>query len=118
MDKIHLAEKYFLGSKRYDSIAHEAIQMNESGLSDMAEDIADRLPNDKQLYAELLGKLEGKPVHKTLTRLLTESQENKFTELKGWSSLMTHALIECEAGNTEYKLVVHQIYEKLGTLIL
>ena len=69
------------------------------------------------MLEQLLEKLKGKSVHKTLSRIVQGKTKNKFENLKGWLSLGTHSAIECEQGNTEFRAVLFEIYEKLGKLL-
>ena len=114
MITIEFAQKYFATSKRYGKQLCEAVQFIDCGMPLKATVILSGLPNDKALFEELLGKLKGKSVYTTFKQL----KENVgYEAMKAWSSLMTHALIECEHGNTEYMMIVHQIHEALGALI-
>jgi hypothetical protein len=111
---LDMAQKYFGESKRYGVAVREAAAYDGMGMPSKAEEILESLPNDKALFEELLGKLKGKSVYTNLTQM---TENRGWVALKAWSSLMTHALIECEHGNTEYMMIVHQIYEAIGRLI-
>lgn len=114
MIDIDTACKYFSESKRYGTSVKEAVAYADMGMPARAGMILEWLPNDKQLFSELLGKLKNKSVYTTFKKM----QENKgYEAMKAWSSLMTHAIIECEQGNTEYMMIVHQIYEAIGKLL-
>ena len=114
MIDLDLAHKYFSDSKRYGVAVKEAVAYADAGMPKRAQLMLEWLPNDKQLFAELLGKLKNKSVYTTFKKL---DENVGYEAMKAWSSLMTHALIECEQGNTEYMMIVHQIHEALGRLI-
>lgn len=113
-EKLDIAQRYFSTSKRYRTAVSEATKFYDFGMESKAAVILSGLPNDKALFEELLCKLKGKSVYTTFKQL----KENVgYEAMKAWSSLLTHALIECEHGNTEYMMIVHQIHEALGALI-
>jgi hypothetical protein len=68
----------------------------------------------QRLLSDLLEKMEGKPVSKTLSRI---DEKLSWTSIKAISSLLTHAIIECEQGNSEYHVLVVHLQEKLGQMI-
>lgn len=59
-----------------------------------------------QLMESLLQKLQGKSVYRTLSEVTSGKGRNKCRELIGLTSLLTHCLIECEQGNSEYLVLV------------
>ena len=99
-DKIDLAKSLFLENKL-----------------DECKEILDTFPTQEILLGQLVEKLKGKSVYKTLTQILEGRCENKATEMKGLFSLGTHIAIECEKDNSEYGLLLPYVYEKLGELI-
>ena len=60
-------------------------------------------------------RLEGKSVVTTLREAMVAGDELKA--LKGFSSLLTHLVIEIEHGKTEYRCMIPIVYEKVGQLI-
>ena len=72
------------------------------------------LPTDDQLLEKLNKHLKGKSVYKTIARTVQGKTKNVYEALKGLFSLGTHIAIECEKGNTEYKPLLDNLYEKIG----
>jgi len=64
----------------------------------------------------LVEKLKGKSVYENLKAISLGKCKDPIREVIGVSSLCTHALIELET-NKEYKILVANLYEKLGQLI-
>jgi hypothetical protein len=71
-------------------------------------------PTYESLLSTLVSKLKGKSVFTTLKKVAENKETDKYTKLKGLYSLSTHACIECENGNSEYKLVLHRLYEQIA----
>jgi len=70
---------------------------------------------EKQLQT-LVQKLKGKSVYVNLKQIAEGKCKDPVREVIGISSLLTHSLIEMQK-NKEYKLLVANLYEKLGSLI-
>jgi len=72
---------------------------------------------EKILLQNLLEKLKGKPVYATFQKILA-GETNPYVKMKGYSSLLTWSVIECEHGHTEYSVLCHMLYEKIGEILL
>ena len=77
----------------------------------------DKLPSTGVLLERLVEKLKGKSVSKTLRKIQEGKTEDNLITAKGLSSLLTHIFIECEKGNTEYRILVPSIIEKLNEVV-
>lgn len=116
MLKLSEVLKYFKDSVRYKGIVNEVEVLTAGGCHSQAKELLQSFPDERTLLADLYVKLKGKSVSKTLERI-GKDDVTKLEEAKGYSSLMTHCFIEMEQGHTEYKLLVHRLYEKLGAII-
>jgi len=115
LERLLLFEKYYKGSK-YEARVILASSYYEQGLHDLCEKELRRIPTQEQLLKKLVEKLKGKSVYKTLKKLWSGKVDDNTTTLKGVSSLLTHALIEVEKGNAEYKILIPLIIEKVNEL--
>ena len=110
------AEKCFKDT-RYDYLFPAIEGCVEAGQYDEAGRMLDRFPTKKELLDTLTEKLVNKSVYKTFKRI----SENKYSDdtgmLKGFSSLLTHAAIEVEKGNKEYRALYPLIYERIGKIL-
>lgn len=79
-------------------------------------EILEKSASKKEQLDILLSKLKGKSVYKNLKDIAEGKCKNKYREVIGVSSLLTHSLIEKEKGNN-YNLLITVLYEKLGNLI-
>lgn len=113
-----VAQRYFAGSPRYGRIVSEAAECSACGMETKATILLASLPSEKHLMTELIEKLQGKSVHKTLMKIVKKVNISSIEEVKGWSSLMTHAAIEVEQGNIEYRMLLPRLYEKIGSLLV
>ena len=68
------------------------------------------------LLEKLSRELKGKPVYKTLNRIISGKVDD-FECLKGLFSLGTHVCIELEKGHIEYQSVLHIVYQKIYSII-
>lgn len=68
------------------------------------------------LFEDLLKKLEGKSVHKTIQKILNE-KATKDELRKGFFSLGTHIAIEIEKGDSRYLPLLRETHQKLGELL-
>jgi len=82
-----------------------------------AAEIVETCFDKDHLMKTLLEKLKGKSVYKTLKRTLEGRCESKLEHVKGLSSLCTHIIIECQHGRNEYRVLLHDVYEKIGQLL-
>lgn len=112
--KIKAAEVYFGGTK-YGKILESAQAAVGKGSLKAAATILRTLPSDDELLAHLVEKLKGKSVATTLERIRKGEVTEGFTAMKGLSSLLTHVLIECEKGGTEFRKLVPVILDRLNT---
>ena len=112
--QIEAASVYFDGTK-YDKILEAARRAADEGKLKGAQAILGTLPTDDQLLAQLVEKLKGKSVATTLERIRKREVTEGFTAMKGLSSLLTHVLIECEKGATEFRKLIPVILESLNT---
>lgn len=116
LSRLTATEKYFT-KKKYVSTVELARELFERGQFDLCEKMLEKLPSDAELLRQLVKKLEGKSVAKTLKLIQEGKVGNDLVTAKGLSSLLTHVLIECEHGNMEYKVLVPNIIEKLNEII-
>jgi len=116
LKEISVAERRFKGT-RFEGVAESALELYQNGSKEEAKQRLGSLPSMDQLLSQLLKKLEGKSVHTTLTKISKGAVTSEWQTLKGTFSLGTHVAIECEHGNTEYKPLLFDVYEKLGKLL-
>lgn len=112
--QIEAAEVYFAGTQ-YGKIPEAARRAANEDKLKGAQIILRTLPTDDQLLAQLVEKLKGKSVATTLERIRTGKVTGELTAMKGLSSLLTHVLIECEKGATEFRKLIPVILESLNT---
>lgn len=112
--KLEEARQHFTDTK-YSHIVREADRFFQRGNLVRCLTQLDRLPSDKELLAELVDKLKGKSVHKTLERANRTGRKG-LLELKALSSLLTHTAIECEQGRLEYRRLIPLLLEKLNNV--
>ncbi len=116
LNRLSEAEKHFT-KKKYLGIVKLTAQLYEAGQFRLCEEQLDKLPTKAELLEQLVNKLKGKSVAKTLKLMQEGRTENSLTTAKGLSSLLTHIIIECENGNSEYKILIPNIIEKLNEII-
>jgi len=111
-------EKYFTQEK-YSKIVKTSRRLFEQGSFNLCEEELEELPSNAKLLANLVGKLKGKSVYKTLKRIQEGEGkiESGLVTVKALSSLLTHIIIECEQGNSEYKILVPSVTEKLNEVV-
>ena len=114
--QVFLATKYFTGTK-YQPVLSEILRSFSVGDKAQLNSGLERLPTWETLLNELVEKVKGKSVYKTVKRISEGVEVSPWEKTKGLFSLGTHAAIECENGNLEFKLVVDKIYENLGRVI-
>jgi len=71
----------------------------------------------EQLLQQLVEKLKGKSVYKTLIQITRDENVPRTRALKGLFSLGTHLVIEIEQGGKQYECLLEDIYNRLGQLI-
>ncbi len=116
IDRIDIARKYY--SDSYLDTVEELNAAVRTGDESLVESILNKFPTVDTLLDKLIAKLENKSVYKTFNRIIKDPNQSKYEYIKCFSSLITHASIECEAGNKEYELVIQDLYEKLGKVVL
>jgi len=114
--RLVIAEKYFTCEKYKTQVAL-ARERFTSGRLSACEAIVEQLPTADTLLVELIGRLKGKPIYKTLKKIHASKDNSVITKLKGFSSLVTHTVIEMEKGNTEYGLLLPMLLEKEQELL-
>jgi hypothetical protein len=107
------ANTYFRDSS-YDSVLDSANGHYHNGrfLECVAQ--LDKLPTVDALLHALIEKLKGKSVYDTLKRICEGKAQEYMVVAKGFSSLLTHTLIEIEHGNLEYRRLIPVIMEQLS----
>lgn len=105
------AQQAYQGTK-YDSIVIEASQLYASGKLSVCLEKLKELPSEAQLLHQLIEKLKGKSVYKTLKRLANGHGDGGVMEAVATTSLLTHALLEIKQGNWEYKKLAVSILER------
>ena len=109
------ANKFFANTE-YEKIVQKAwLQLNSDKSTKPIQETLDRLPSEKQLLAQLIEKLKGKSVHSTLVRL--GKHKNPVKEAKALSSLLTHAIISVEQGETEYLKLFPILLTKINSKV-
>ena len=116
MDRLFEVETYFT-KKEYLSKIKFARELFEQGQFDKCQGVLDKFPSREKLLERLIKKLEGKSVSRTLKKIQEGKTTDDLITAKGLSSLLTHICIELEKGNTEYKILVPNIIEKLNEAI-
>jgi len=90
--------------------------LNENRLNEV-QVIVDTYPTSESLLAQLIEKLKGKSIYRTLKKITEGKTENDATTLKGLFSLGTHVAVEMEKENKEYAVLLHMIHERIGKII-
>ena len=116
LSRVSESERYFTKNK-YVGIIKRAKELFERGDFNLCGKELDKLPNSAELLETLVKKLKGKSVLKTLRQIREGKIGNDLLTAKGLSSLLTHAVIEIEHGNNEYKILIPNIIEKLNEII-
>jgi len=106
------ASKYFSGTK-YQKILDSAQAQWDQGNIAAVRKTLKQLPSEGQLLSQLVEKLKGKSVHKTLERIKKIGESN-LTYIKSISSILTHTIIECEKGNLEYRKLIPVLLNRLN----
>jgi len=114
-DRVVAAEKGFVNTQ-YESTAKKAWSLYEDGHFDKAHEALKGLPSPEQLLRNLIEKLKGKSVYKTLKRVNEGKATSPAEMVKALSSLLTHAMIEYE-DHPEYRVLAPIIHEKIAELL-
>lgn len=116
LDRLTKAEKYFT-KEEYKNTIKMARSMFEHDHCASCEKELDKLPNRAELLEKLRAKLKNKHLCRTLRKIEEDKAENTLLVAKGLSSLLTHVIIECEQGNSEYKILIPNIVEKIDDVV-
>jgi hypothetical protein len=111
LNRIVIAEKYFIRDKFQTQVAL-ARQKFITDSFKACEVIVNNFPTKETLLSELMEKLKGKSIFRTLKKLHENKDVGALIKLKGFSSLITHTIIEMEQGKTEYGLLLPMLLEK------
>ena len=100
---------------KYSGTVDEAEKAFNHGYAVECERLLESLPTVDMLMVELVKKLEGKRIHETIKKIVNKDlKDSDILVAKGLSSLLTHAIIECEHGNLEFRMLVPVICERLN----
>ena len=115
LNRLTEVEKYFT-KKEYVSTVKLARELFERGQFDLCGKQLEKFPTDVMLLGQLVEKLQGKSVAKTLKLIQEDKVGKDLVTLKGLLSLGTHVVIECEHGNTEYGILLPKLLEKVSEI--
>ena len=126
--KPNLESKYYLVERlaqverdfkntRYEEKVKEALHCYLVQDFKKLEEILNEFPDKETMLKDLLEKLKDKPVFKTLRKISNGKLRNHWEGLKGLFSLGTHVCIELEKGNSEYHVLLRDVYEKIGSML-
>ena len=120
--KIHLRNrieesKRYFSTDQYQTVLSLAESFLSQGNLLSCSNMLDRLPTKDHLLESLVAKLKGKSVYKTLRQIHEKDDVSPLTKIKGLSSLITHTIIEMEAGRKEYGILLPILLEKQSELI-
>jgi hypothetical protein len=107
---------FFTGEKYKTSLSLASHLFEQNRLA-ACKVILDNLPTKDELLETLVAKLKGKSIYKTLRRIHENKDVDSLTKVKGLSSLVTHCVIEMQAGGTEYGMLLPILLEKEEELI-
>lgn len=114
--KLATAENYFSASKEFRGIVHEARRLYDLHRYDQCSKELSKLPDENALIGQLIERLRGKSVYKTLKRMIEDKDVDPMIRAKGLSSLLTHVIIEMDK-RPEYSLVARAVIERLNSVI-
>jgi hypothetical protein len=116
LNNLLVAEKYFTSDKHLTQVSL-ARQRFTSDSFKACEEIVKQLPTSDSLLAELMEKLKGKSIFRTLKKIHENKDVGPMVKLKGLSSLITHTIIEMEHGRPEYGILLPMLLEKEQELL-
>jgi len=108
--------KNFFTKDKYKTCISLAEMLFEQNNLKASKEILDKLPTKDILLEQLISKLKGKSVYKTLKKI-NEKNADVFTKFKGTSSLITHCIIEMEKGNREFGILLPSLVDKEKELL-
>ena len=120
-DRVCKMERYF-SSEKY---AHLLVEMGHAIKNEDWEGLGtvlDKFPTRVELFNQLLEQLsrpqpKGKPIYRSLMRLARGQMTCKEEKLKVYFSLGTHLSISIAKGDTEFRMLRDEAYNKIGELI-
>jgi len=115
-NRLAIVEKYFTGEHHRTAVSLATKSFNE-GKYKACWEMCSRLPTKESLLIQLIEKLKGKSIYKTLKKIHKDESVGACTKLKGLSSLITHTVIEMENGGKEYGLLLPSLVEKIQALL-
>jgi len=116
LSQLMIAERYFSGTKYGEIVRSASAHLAAKDFVVCKEEL-DKLPTQEQLFSELLKKLEGKSVERTLKKILKGEVQNKYIILKALTSLLTHTVIEVEQGAREYRYLFPLFLNKINEVV-
>jgi len=111
--QIESCSGYFV---RYQAVVEHAQLAFSEGDLDTCTSLLDELPTEDDLYETLVMKLKGKRVYQTLRKIDEGEELPHWTKFKALTSFLTHLIVECERGNTEYELLLPRILDVINVL--
>jgi len=116
VDRLEYAERYFSYSPDYSKSVKEARRLFDDCAFSTCSKKLKKIPTVDQLMEQLVERLKGKSVYKTINRIIKEGKVDPIDRIKGLSSLLTHAMIEMH-DNPEYAAVAKVVLERLNSLV-
>jgi hypothetical protein len=101
----------------YQPLVDQAEEYFSNDMIDEACKTLCKLPSEAELLKDLIEKLKGKSVYKTLKKMDEGKSKSDIESLKGLFSLGTHIVIECEKGKGEYRSLLPLIHERISELV-
>lgn len=111
-----IVEKYFTREKFQTQVSLARHHFNTSSFK-TCEAVVKLFPTSDSLMAELMEKLKGKSIFRTLKKIHENKDVGPLITLKGLSSLITHTIIEMEQGRSEYGMLLPKLLEKQQELL-
>lgn len=108
------SERYL--PNKYSSSINEAYNLLNNGSLNEASRVLEKLPTVETLMEELVERLKGKSVYKTVKLIISEQKVDDVFLAKGLSSLITHAIIEMNS-RPEYLSIVKVLVERLNSVV-
>lgn len=115
-NKLSEIERHFKNT-RYGTLVKDAVALYYQGRYADLDEMLKKFPTKDEMLEELIEKLKGKSIYTTLKKIGKGTATSDWTKFKGLSSLLTHVAIEAERGNTEYKYLLVDIYERIGVML-
>ena len=121
LSRFRIAEKAFRGTK-YQAVLDECIECYAREQDAALEKAMEQFPSPEELFRSLLDTLShpkptGKPIFRTMRKIIEGKEVTREEKLKAYFSFCTHICIELEHGNKEYNMLLDTMYEKIGGLL-